>query len=208
MNTSTATIWPVWSGSVTVADRPTLLSKKNAQQIWFRARKWDQRTRSPRKHGGTIGRSALAVLYSLLHDFLNFKTGRLDPAVKTIARKAGLSPRAVHTAINKLRALGLLAWQRRCEKSRDREGRFILSQLSNAYTVLSRPDLADLAGELSETLAAIEIGRPVPIDTTLEAAAKAAATGNTAEAVKHLATDDRDPLALALAGLYRAMNQS
>src|SRR3954464_15193910 len=87
-------------------------------------------------HGGIIGRTALAALYALLFDFLNHRTGRLDPSLDAIAAKAGCCRRAVVDALARLRDLGLLAWRRRCEETRDREGRFRLRQRTNAYGLL------------------------------------------------------------------------
>jgi hypothetical protein len=83
-----------------------------------------------------IGRTALAALYALLFDFLNHKTGRLDPSLDAIAHKAGCCRRAVVDALARLRDLGLLVWQRRCEEHRDAEGRFRLRQRTNAYGLL------------------------------------------------------------------------
>src|ERR1044071_9159447 len=78
----------------------------------------------------------LAALYALLFDFLNHRTGRLDPSLDAIAAKAGCCRRAVVDALARLRDLGLLAWRRRCEETRDAEGRFRLRQRTNAYGLL------------------------------------------------------------------------
>ena len=89
--------------------------------------------------GGTAASSAaplLAALYALLFDFLNHRTGRLDPSLDAIAAKAGCCRRAVVDALARLRDLGLLAWRRRCEQTRDAEGRFRLRQRTNAYGLL------------------------------------------------------------------------
>ena len=84
---------------------------------------------------GAIGRNGLAILRVLLFDFLNYRTGQLDPACATIARKAGISLRSVRRGLDKLRETGMLFWQRRCRKSQDSDGRFMLEQESNAYGV-------------------------------------------------------------------------
>jgi hypothetical protein len=63
----------------------------------------------------------------LIFDFLNFRTGRLDPSYAAIARKAGVCVRAVATALARLRELGILNWVRRCAESW-REGRFVLEE--------------------------------------------------------------------------------
>jgi hypothetical protein len=112
------------------------LSRKVAAKLWHKARRWDRETRKSGRHGGIIGRTALATLYALLFDFLNHRTGRIDPSLDAIAYKAGCCRRTVVDALARLRDLGLLAWQRRCEETRDAEGRFRLRQRTNAYAVL------------------------------------------------------------------------
>src|SRR6185312_12668832 len=128
--------WPVWRGSVAGPVRFAAMSRKAAAKLWHKARRWDRDTRQPGRHGGVIGRTALGTLYALLFDFLNHKTGRLDPSLDAIAHKAGCCRRAVVDALARLRDLGLLHWQRRCEETRDAEGRFRLRQRTNAYGLL------------------------------------------------------------------------
>ena len=83
-----------------------------------------------------IGRTALAVLYALLFDCLDFKTGQLDPSYEYIAKKAGVCRRAVATALARLKDLGLLHWQRRSHPETDGNGGFRLVQETNAYASL------------------------------------------------------------------------
>src|SRR3954454_8293289 len=128
--------WPVWRGSVAGPVRFAALSRKQAARLWHKARRWDRDTRQPGRHGGIIGRTALTTLYALLFDFLNHRTGRLDPSLDAIAAKAGCCRRAVVDALARLRDLGLLHWQRRCEETRDAEGRFRVPQRTNAYGLL------------------------------------------------------------------------
>ena len=75
------------------------------------------------------------MLHALIFDFLNHRTGRLDPSYAAIARKAGVCVRTVATALARLRELGILNWVRRCAESW-RDGRFVLEQETNAYAVL------------------------------------------------------------------------
>ena len=97
--------WPVWSGSTT---RPSAFAmpKKAAVRLWHRARDFDRGTHQPGRHGGAVGHTALQVLHALIFDFLNHRTGRLDPSYEAIARKAGVCVRAVATALARLRELG------------------------------------------------------------------------------------------------------
>jgi hypothetical protein len=127
--------WPVWSGSTTKEIRFQPMPKKAATKLWHRARAFDRQTHVTGKHGGAVGSAALQVLHSLIFDFLNYTTGRLDPSHAAIARAAGVCERTVRNALNRLRDLGILNWVRRCAESR-RDGRFVLEQETNAYAVL------------------------------------------------------------------------
>src|ERR1700733_1356499 len=127
--------WPVWSGSTTAPIRFAPMAKKAAVKLWHRARDFDRGTHQPGRHGGSVGHAGLQVLHSLIFDFLNHRTGRLDPSYEAIARKAGVCVRTVAAALKRLRELGILNWVRRCAESW-RDGRFTLAQESNAYAVL------------------------------------------------------------------------
>ena len=73
--------WPVWSGSVAKPVRFAPLAKKAAVRLWHRARDFDRGTHEPGRHGGAVGHTALQVLHALIFDFLNHRTGRLDPSL-------------------------------------------------------------------------------------------------------------------------------
>lgn len=127
--------WPVWSGSTTKEIKFQPLRKKQATRLWHRARDFDRQTREPGHHGGKVGHAALQVLHTLIFDFLNYASGRLDPSHAAIARKANVCERTVRNALNRLRGLGILNWVRRCAESW-RDGKFCLEQETNAYAVL------------------------------------------------------------------------
>ena len=67
------------------------LPKKHAVKIFHKARAFERQTRQKGKQDGALGRNGLLVLHTLIFDFLNYATGRLDPAIETIARKAAIS---------------------------------------------------------------------------------------------------------------------
>jgi hypothetical protein len=192
--------WPVWSGSVAKPVRFAPLAKKAAVRLWHRARDFDRGTHQPGHHGGAVGHTDLAVLHALIFDFLNHRTGRLDPSYAAIAHKAGVCVRTVASALQRLKALGILHWVRRCAESWS-DGRFVLEQQSNAYAVLPesqwrgyRPPLAPPAAPWPDTW-----GKPLP-----SALALAALEGDLAGKVQALASDPKDGLAAALARLGRA----
>jgi hypothetical protein len=193
--------WPVWAGSTTTPVRFVPLAKKAAVKLWHRARDFDRGTHQPGHHGGVLGHTGLAVLHALIFDFLNFRSGRLDPSYAAIAAKAGVCVRTVATALQRLKALGILNWVRRCAE-RWADGRFVLEQETNAYAVLPesqwrgyRPP-QEPPGPAPGTW-----GDPPPM---LSAVAQAALEGDLAGKVQALASDPKDGLAAALARLGRA----
>ena len=104
-------------------------------KLYHRARDFERRTRQPGKQDGALGRNGLAVLHALIFDFLNFRTGQLDPGYATIARKACISMRSAARGLQNLKLAGVLNWLRRCTAS-FKDGRFTLEQDTNAYAIL------------------------------------------------------------------------
>ena len=197
--------WPVWRNSVASEVRFAPISRKAAAKLWHAARRWDRETRQRGRHGGAIGRTALGALYVLLFDFLNHRTGRLDPSLEAIAAKAGCCRRAVVNAIRRLRDLGLLAWQRRCEEDRDAEGRFRLRQRTNAYGILPTSQWRGYRDTDPPPPSRDVLGAPAPVPDPIEAAVAELANGQRMASLTALEADPGDQLALALAGLGRAM---
>ena len=197
--------WPVWSDSTTQTIRFQPMPKKAAVRLWHRARDFDRGTHQPGRHGGALGHIGLAVLHALIFDFLNHRTGRLDPSYAAIARKAGVCVRTVAAALKRLRELGILAWVRRCAETW-RDGRFVLEQETNAYAVLPatqwrgyRPP-QDPPGPLPGTW-----GEPTPMPSVLaQAALEGRHSGDLRVVVGILDADPKDRLAAALARLGRA----
>ena len=54
------------------------MPKKAAVRLWHRARDFDRQSHIEGRHGGVVGPAALQVLHTLIFDFLNFRSGRLD----------------------------------------------------------------------------------------------------------------------------------
>ena len=133
--TKTRAAWPVWSDSTRKEIKFQPMPKKIATRLWHRARDFDRQTRKKDRHGGAVGHAALQVLHTLIFDFLNYTSGRLDPSQAAIARAANVCERTVRNALARLKALGILNWVRRCAESW-RDGKFCLEQETNAYAVL------------------------------------------------------------------------
>jgi hypothetical protein len=194
--------WPVWSGSTTTPIRFAPMAKKAAVRLWHRARDFDRSTHQPGRHGGSVGHTALQVLHALIFDFLNHRTGRLDPSYAAIARKAGVCVRTVAAALKRLRELGILNWVRRCAESWQ-DGRFRLEQESNAYGLLPETQWRGYRLPIEPPGPAPGTwGGPVP--PLPSAVALAALERDLAGKVQALFADPGDALARALASLGRA----
>jgi hypothetical protein len=121
--------FPVWAGSTTeeVCFQP--MTKREARQLWHKARDFERQTRKPGKHGGALGRIGLDIVYALTHDFLNYLSGRLDPGYAKLARAANCSVKSVERHLKKLKKVGLLNWQRRSKSVAQPDGGFLLRQI-------------------------------------------------------------------------------
>ena len=108
---------------------------KAARQFEFRTR-LERRKAEPGARNGRLGEVGLEVL-SFLYDTVDFATGRLEPAIATIAEAVGRSYSAVHDALCRLRTEGFLHWMRRSRpiENPDPNGPQV-EQVPNAYALL------------------------------------------------------------------------
>jgi hypothetical protein len=105
------------------------------------ARAWDRLHRQPGQRGGALGRAALDVLGALLWAFHNARTGCCFPSYERIAERAGCARSTVAEAIKALEWAGVLSWQNRITRIRERctdlfgrDGwRWRVIRTSNAY---------------------------------------------------------------------------
>jgi hypothetical protein len=138
----------VWKGSarLSTAIKTPPLSRKEAARLYHDARRFERQTRGrfvsayrPGKistREGKLGNAGLAVLHALLFDFLNNKTGRMDPQYSTIARAACISIATVGRALARLKAAGVLNWIPRCtDPEHQVDGGWLMRQTSNLYAV-------------------------------------------------------------------------
>jgi hypothetical protein len=196
---------PVWSGSTPKPVQFTPMPKKAAVKLWHRARDFDRATKQPGLHGGAIGHNALQVLHSLIFDFMNFRTGRLDPGYKAIADKANVCERAVASGIQRLHDLGILTWVRRCAESWQ-DGRYVRRQQTNAYCILPTGWRGYVSPAAPPPPLSGTWGAPLPMPSVLEAAVMARRTGGTLQdAIRVLDTGPAGGLEAALASLARGM---
>jgi hypothetical protein len=196
---------PIWSQSTTAGLRFQPMKKKDAAKLWHEARRFERSTRQPGRQDGALGRNGLAVLYALLFDFLNYASGRLDPAINTIAQAANISPRSAARGLANLKAAGVLNWARRCIADIGEAGRIVFRQLSNAYAVLP---VSQWFGHRPRPEApppeAGTWGDHPPLPSLIE---QAAAAESMAERIRTLELDPSEELAAALAGYGRAMQE-
>ena len=195
--------WPVWAGSVAKPIRFAPMAKRAAGgSCGTGARGFDRATHEPGQHGGAVGHAALQVLHALIFDFLNHRTGRLDPSYAAIARKANVCVRTVASALKRLREQGILDRVRRCTESW-RDGRFVREQETNAYGL--QPESQWRGYRAPPGAASRALARCLGGNAALPSAlALAALEGSVASKVHALASDPKDGLAAALARLGRA----
>jgi hypothetical protein len=117
------------------------------------ARRYDLAGRAQGRRNGPLGHVALEVL-ELLANIVDYRTGRLEPAVAFLTDRLRRSKDAVVRALHALRDHGFLDWLRRYEPT-GREGRGPqVRQVSNAYRLVMPPRALRLLG--------IQ-GRPAPL---------------------------------------------
>jgi len=199
--------WPVWSGSTTKDARFVPMPKKAAIRVYHKAVEWNRRGKLARCHGGMIGSHVLLVLHSLIFDFLNHKTGRLDPSYSTLQRATRLCRQTIATALARLKQLGIIHWIRRCREDRDEFGRFILRQETNAYAILPPTQWRNYTNtDMPEPPHPTAWGACPPLPSLVEQAVSTRqAGGSIAAVVAQLEDDPRDTVASALASLGRAL---
>lgn len=196
--------WPVWKDSTTKKVKFAPLAKREAVRLWHKARKFERQTRQPGKQDGALGRNGLLVLHTLLFDFLNYATGRLDPAIASIARKACISARSVTRGLANLKLSGVLNWLRRAGETRDEHGRFCLEQDTNAYAVLPPTQWLGFVEDEAPPPHPTAWGAMPPLPSVIEQANIERQQGGSREAViKQLEADPGDELAAALASFGR-----
>lgn len=129
---------------------------KDVGRFMLAAERFERTNRKPGKRVGPLGPIGMEVLRELLR-LVDFKTGRLEPAITTLMARLRRSKAAVVRGLASLRAHGFLDWLRRYEPT-GRVGKGPqVKQISNAYR-LSLPAAAlRLLGRLGA-------GPPTPED--------------------------------------------
>lgn len=142
-------IWkPIIGGSVRGGARWTGALFHAAKAFEIRTRN-ERRVDEPGARNGVLGDVGIAVP-EYLYSKVDYATGRLDPAIRTIAdEEIGRAYSAVHEAIVRLRKHGFLQWMRRSEPIEDPEpGGPQVKQASNAYALLVPEGMKGWLGKL------------------------------------------------------------
>src|SRR3954451_753256 len=200
--------WPVWRDSTTKSVKFVPLPKKKAVQIFHKARAFERQTRQKGKQDGALGRNGLLVFHTLIFDILDYATGRLDPAIETIARKACISISSVKRGLANLKQSGLLHWIRRAAETHDEKGRFCLKQDTNAYGIVPPSQWLGFFDPLPDAPPPhkSEWGAVPPLPSVIEQAAEEIRHGERKTATSILESDPGDDVAAALASFSRAMD--
>lgn len=200
--------WPVWKGSARAEVKFQPLSGRRAARLFSEAKRFEGQTRRPGRQDGKIGRNGILVLQTLLFDFLNHKSGRLDPSYEAIAKKANISRSSVAKGLAALKAAGIIHWVRRCIE-RFVDGRYSLEQETNAYAVLPsgqwrgyRPTPVPLTPESGTW------GDHPPLDAFDDASSALRSGDGLGASVTCLEADPTNALALSLARLGRSLLRS
>lgn len=144
-------IWkPINGGKLRAGKRWTGALLKAAKALELRTRA-ERRENEPGARNGALGAVGLAVL-EYMYETVDYATGRLEPAIRTIADATGHAYSAVHDALVRLRNHGFLQWMRRSKPVENPEpGGQQVEQASNAYALLvpagMKEWLARLIGE-------------------------------------------------------------
>ena len=199
--------WPVWSGSTRKPVQYMPMARRQAVKIWHDARRYERQTRQKGKQDGAIGRNGLAVLHAFLFDFLNHRTGQLDPTRATLARAANVSIRSVDRGLAKLKVAGVLNWIRQCAEEIE-NGVYRLKQKASAYFVLVQSHWLGFWQAPEAPPPYPEAwGKTPPLPSPIELAkAIHAEGGSKAAQLDALACDPRDEGANALARLFRLID--
>ena len=165
---------------------------------------YDRKYKVAGKRNGPLGAIGIDVLRELMR-MIDFKTGRLEPAIATIAERLSRSRGAIVSALARLKDHGFLNWIRRFEpiEKPDAFGPQV-KQITNAYWLGLPREAADMVRRM--------MGKaPMPDDELTRRRAEEEATAAmlatiSAEDLAAFRAGDNSPLAKALASLGRRVD--
>jgi hypothetical protein len=124
--------------------RAVPLDRNAKARIQAYARAWNRLHAQPGQHRGPLTRAFQGVLEALLWGFHNSRTGICFPSYERIAEKAECSRTTVYEALRVLELAGILSWQHRLARIRERcidlfgrvAWRWRVIRASNAYVFI------------------------------------------------------------------------
>lgn len=199
---------PVWNDSARGEVRFHPLPKREVFALYRKLKAWN-RQKAAGRYGGSVGSACLRVFECLAFDFLNYKSGRLDPSYNAIAAKTGLGRSTVAEALKRLKALGVINWVRRCSpvpggSPSGRHG-IRMEQDSNAYGLCPSSCWLGYAATPTFTMEPHEWGAVPPLPSIMEQAIEDGKKGGITDIVRTLKLDPGDQLAATLARLGEAI---
>ena len=178
--------------------------RREVRRVLLAARRYDVVGRAPGRRNGPLGHIALEVLELLAH-LVDFRTGRLEPAIDTIARKIRRARSAVVAALARLREHGFADWLRRFEPTgNDGQRGPQVRQVANAYRISLPARAARLLGAMGQ-----DVPMPDDVGHAQETRSEALAAMKASLPLDELAVVEVDdgPLAHALASLGRLVQE-
>ena len=99
------------------------------------AERYDRENKRKGERNGPLGHIGLEVLREL-YRIVDYRTGRLEPAIATICAKICRARAAVNRALKRLKEHGFLDWIRRSEPTGNVGSGPQIRQITNAYSLL------------------------------------------------------------------------
>ena len=122
---------------------------KDVARYLTAAERFERAGKKPGARGGPLGTVAIEVLRELLR-LVDYKTGRLEPALLTLMARTKRSKDAVVRALSALRRHGFVDWVRRYIPTNNRGPGPQVQQTSNAYQLALPPAAERLLGRAGE----------------------------------------------------------
>ena len=123
--------------------------RQDVRRYMLAAERFERGGREKGKRAGPLGSVALEVLRELLR-LVDYRTGRLEPAISTLCERVKRSRPAVVRALAALRRHGFLDWLRRYEPTGETGKGPRVRQVTNAYRLTLPPGALRLLGNLAK----------------------------------------------------------
>ena len=136
------------------------ISHKEREKLWRDAVEREKATRKKGCANGELGKAGLAVLHSLLFDFLNMKTGVCFPSVRALQERLQpwFSRAAIFRALNRLEASGVLV---RVSRRMKNAGRVVQGATLYVFAKITETELAMVQKAKALAKATARAVRPV-----------------------------------------------